>query len=177
MNLLFINIRVDTFIKGLCGLSSMNKKEWALSIAAIVGFAAGASLFYNSVRSDELNSAPKDKPVKEKSLEDKLQGVFAHDGVRVDVYKSEVSGMHNGFKLEIEKYQRDKWMSYIPLTCEVPGISYSAPLPIEDGMKSAKLSLENPRNLFGETLYIVGTDKSGRAVKLYEFKLGESRGK
>jgi hypothetical protein len=156
----------------------MNKKEWALSIAAIIGLAAGASVFYNGMRSDERNSSPKsqDKP-KEKSLEDKLQGVFAHDGVRVDIYKSDVSGMHKGFKLEIEKYQRDKWMSYVPLTCEVPGINYSASLPIEDGMKSAKLSLENPRNLFGETLYIVGTDNSGRAVKLYEFKLGESRAK
>lgn len=167
-----------SFIKGLCGLSSMNKKEWALGIAAIIGLAAGASVFYNSMRSDERNTSPNSQDKhKEKSLEDKLQGVFAHDGVRVDIYKSEVSGMHNGFKLEIEKYQRDKWMSYVPLTCEVPGINYSAPLPIEDGMKSAKLSLENPRNLVGETLYIVGTDRSGRAVKLYEFKLGESRGK
>lgn len=167
-----------TFIKGLCGLSSMNKKEWALGIAAIIGLAAGASVFYNSTRSGERNSSPnsQDKP-KEKSLEDKLQGVFAHDGVRVDIYRSEISGMHSGFKLEIEKYQRDKWMSYVPLTCEVPSINYSAPLPIEDGMKSAKLTLKNPENLLGKTLYIVGTDNSGRAVKLYEFKLGESRGK
>jgi hypothetical protein len=154
----------------------MNKKEWALSIAAIIGLAAGASVFYNGMRSDERNSSPQDKPAKEKSLEDKLQGVFAHDGVRVDIYKSDVSGMHKGFKLEIEKYQRDKWMSYVPLTCEVPGINYSASLPIEDGMKSAKLTLSQPENLFGKTLYIVGTD-NGRAIKLYEFKLGESLGK
>jgi|GEM_PF-3630353 len=158
----------------------MNKKEWALGIAAIVGLAAGASIFYNSMRSDERNNAPKSesvKPSKEKSLEDKVQGVMVHNGVRVDIYKSDIPGQHKGFKLEIEKYQRDKWMPYVPLTCEVPSISYSASLPIEDGMKSAELTLKNHEDLFGKTLYIVGTDKSGRAVKLYEFKLGESRGK
>lgn len=158
----------------------MNKKEWALGMAAIAGVAALASFYARKEYHEE--SDVKEQSVfetkdKSESLEDRVQGVFAHDGIRVDIYKSDVAGMHKGFKLEIEKYQRDKWISYVPLTCEVPGISYSAPLPIEDGMKSAKLSLKNPENLYGKTLYIFGTDKSGRAVKLYEFKLGESRGK
>jgi hypothetical protein len=159
----------------------MNKKEWGLSIAALVGLAAGASVFYNSMRSDSRNDSVREQSVfdtkKKENLEDKVQGIMAHDGVRVDIYKSDVVGKHSGFKLEIDKYQRDKWMSYVPLTCEVPGINYSAPLPIENDMKSAKLTLKNPENLFGETLYIVGTDQSGRAVKLYEFTLGGSRGK
>lgn len=167
-----------TFIKGLCGLSSMNKKEWALGIAAVAGLAALASFYVRKERPQDVNV--KEQSVfetQDKSLEDKVKSVMVHDGVRVDIYSSDIKGKHSGFKLEIEKYQRDKWMSFTPVTCEVPDISYSAPLPIEDGMKSAKLSLKTPENLFGKTLYIVGTDESGRAVKLYEFKLGDSRAK
>jgi len=159
----------------------MNRKEWGFGIAAIVGLAAGASVFYNSMHSGVQNDSVREQSVfdtkKKENLEDKVQSVMVHDGVRVDIYKSDIAGKHNGFKLEIEKYQRDKWLSYVPLTCEVSGIDYSAPLPIEDGMKSAKLSLKNPENLFGKTLYVVGKSSDGRAVKLYELTLGGSSAK
>jgi hypothetical protein len=159
----------------------MNKKDWGLGIGAIAALAVGSSLFYNVMHSGARNDSVREQSVfdtkKKENLEDKVQGIMVHDGVRIDVYSSDVAGKHKGFNLEIDTKKRSEWLQYVPLTCEVPGLDYSAPLPIEDGLKSAKLTLKNPENLFGETLYIVGTDRSGRAVKLYEFKLGEPRGK
>ena len=104
-------------------------------------------------------------------LEERTQAIIAHDGVRIDVLASGTAGLQSGMKLYVDQYKRNQWMPYIPVSCEIPAIKYSSPLPIQDGMSSAKLTLSKPEQLVGKELYIVG-EKNGRQVVLYKMQMG-----
>lgn len=104
-------------------------------------------------------------------LEERTQAIIVNDGVRIDLLASGTVGLQSGMKLSIEQYKRDQWMPYVPVHCEIPAIKYSSPLPIQDGMSSAKLTLSKPEQIIGKELYIVG-EKNGRKVILYKMQMG-----
>lgn len=143
-------------------------------IIGSMGLAAALSLYGCSKPAEPTVSKPETKPapsniVTGPTLEERTEASIARDGIRVDIYAAD-DDLQSGLKLEIDQQTRTKWLPYTPVTCELPDISYSAPMPIEDGMKSVKLTLAKPTKLFGKTLYVVGRER-GADVILYELAL------
>ncbi len=133
----------------------------------VVGGLASLALLYGCGKDPAANKAPP-KPSK---LEERTQAIIAHDGVRIDLLASDISGLQSGMKLSIEDYKREQWRSYTPVECQIPSINYQVSLPIENGMSSAKLTLSKPESLLGKDLYIVGV-RNGKKVVLYKMQMG-----
>jgi hypothetical protein len=133
----------------------------------VLGGLASLALLYGCGKDPSANKAP----VKPSKLEERTQAIIAHEGVRIDLLASDKAGLQSGMKLSIENYKREQWLSFVPVECQIPSINYSCPLPIQDRMSSAKLTLSKPELLLGKDLYIVG-EKNGKRVVLYKMQMG-----
>lgn len=153
----------------------MNKKDWALGMAAIAGVAALASFYarkeYHEESDVKEQSVVQPKGKNWKSLEERLTGVFAHNGVYVEVYSKGEYNSKLVYKIDPQNKRKYSGLGEIYMTISNANLFEKGIVSLDLAVEHQTLTFNHPQKLSGKE-FIIYAVPEGNYIELDKVKLG-----